>query len=506
MVGVTKHFPGVVANDAISLEVAGGEIHALLGENGAGKTTLMNILSGLDQPDRGEIFLRGRREVFSSPRDSIARGIGMIHQDFMLVPTFTVAENIVLGTYSSGRGVILDPRKAETQIREISRRFRLFVEPEALVWQLSVGAQQKVEILKLLYRGADIFILDEPTAVLAPHEVRDFFAVLRHLAHLGHTIILVTHKLDEVMTIADRVTILRAGKVVAARSRAGTDRAQLARLMIGRDLPPMPLRGAPPGERTALELDALRVRGARGLPAVDGVSLRVHEREIVGIAGVEGNGQTELGEALGGVRPIQGGRVLVDGQEVPHDDPGFLIRCGTATIPEDRHRYGLILDYSAAENSVLPILSRAPFSRWGLIDASAILRYAERLMRAFDVRPVAPKRKVRTFSGGNQQKLILAREMSRDPRVILASQPTRGLDVQAVDYVHRKLLEARNANAAILLISQDLDELLKLSDRIAVMYRGRIVSELPAAEADLGRLGQMMTGGRDEFGTVPEAT
>ncbi len=499
MVGVTKRFPAVTANDDITLEIAEGEIHALLGENGAGKTTLMNILYGLYQPDRGDIFIRGRRADFSSPRDSIKRGIGMIHQTFMLVPTFTVAENIVLGTYSPGSSVVLDARRAEEQVREISRRFGLTVEPRAYTWQLSVSAQQKVEILKLLYRGADILILDEPTAVLAPQEVRDFFAVLRHLASQRRTVILVTHKLDEAMSIADRVTVLRSGKVVASRRREETNAAELARLMIGRELPPMPVREARPGARVALELEALTVIGGRGLTAVDGISLKVHEQEIVGIAGVEGNGQTELGEALSGVRPVHRGRTLIRGREAPSRDPGFLIRSGMATIPEDRHRYGLVLDCTAAENSVLPTHARAPFSRWGVIDASAIVGFATQLMQAFDVRPVSPKLRARAFSGGNQQKLVLARELSREPSVIIASQPTRGLDIQAVDYVHRKLVEARDRGAAILLISQDLDELLKLSDRIVVMYRGRIAHELPVAEVDLDRLGQMMTGGRDEF-------
>ncbi len=499
MVGVTKRFPGVTANDAITLEIAEGEIHALLGENGAGKTTLMNILYGLYQPDHGDIFIRGRRATFLSPRDSITCGIGMIHQNFMLVPTFTVAENVVLGTYSPGSRIVRGAGRAEQQVRELSRRFRLAVEPRAYTWQLSVSAQQKVEILKLLNRGADILILDEPTAVLAPQEVRDFFAVLRYLASQKRTIILVTHKLEEAMSIADRVTVLRSGKTVASRRREETNAAELARLMIGRELPPMPVRDAPPGDRVALELEGLRVSGGRGLVAVDGVSLRVHEREIVGVAGVEGNGQTELGEALSGLRSVHSGRILIGGRGVPDRDPGFLIRSGLVTIPEDRHRYGLVLDCTAAENCVLPTHARAPFSRRGLIDASAIAGFATQLMHAFDVRPVSPQLRARAFSGGNQQKLVLARELSRAPSVIIASQPTRGLDVQAVDYVHRKLVEARDRGAGVLLISQDLDELLKLSDRIVVMYRGRIAHELPVGEADLDRLGRMMTGGRDEF-------
>jgi simple sugar transport system ATP-binding protein len=499
LVGVTKRFPGVTANDAITLEITEGEIHAVLGENGAGKTTLMNILYGFFQPDSGDIFLRGHRITFSSPRDSIARGIGMIHQNFMLVATFTVAENVVLGTYSPGSRVLQDARRAEKQVRELSRRSGLAVAPRAYIWQLPVSAQQKVEILKLLYRGADILILDEPTAVLAPQEVRDFFVVLRHLARQGHTIILVTHKLEEVMSIADRVTVLRSGKVVASRRREDTNPAELARLMIGRELSPMPARDAPPVGRVALELEGLRVIGERGLVAVDGVSFKVREHEILGVAGVEGNGQTELGEALSGVRPIRSGRILIGGREVPDPDPGVLIQSGIATIPEDRQRYGLVLDCTAAENSVLPTHARAPFSRRGWIDAAAIAEFATRLMRAFDVRPVFPQLRARAFSGGNQQKLILARELSRVPGVIIASQPTRGLDIQAVDYVHRKLLEARDHGGAVLLISQDLDELLKMSDRIVVMYRGRIAHELPVAEVDLDRLGRMMAGGRDEF-------
>ncbi len=499
IVGVTKRFLDVTANDAITLEIAEGEIHAVLGENGAGKTTLMNILYGLYQPDGGEIFIRGRRITFSSPRDSIAHGIGMIHQNFMLVPTFTVAENVVLGTYASGTRIMRNTRRAEQQVRELSRRSGLAVEPRASTGQLPVSAQQKVEILKLLYRGADILILDEPTAVLAPQEVRDFFVVLRHLAAQKHTIILVTHKLEEAMSIADRVTVLRSGKLVASRRREETNSVELARLMIGRELPLMPVRTAPPGDRVALELEGLRVIGDRGVVAVDTVSLRVHEREILGVAGVEGNGQTELGEALSGVRPTLGGRILIGGREVSAPDPGDIIQAGVATIPEDRHRYGLVLDCTAAENSVLPTHARPPFSRRGWIVAAAIAEFATRLMRAFDVRPVSPQLRARAFSGGNQQKLILARELSRTPRVIIASQPTRGLDIQAVDYVHRKLLEVRDGGGAVLLISQDLDELLKLSDRIVVMYRGRIAYELPVAGVDLDRLGRMMTGGRDEF-------
>jgi len=503
IVGVTKRFPGVTANDDVTLEIAEGEIHAVLGENGAGKTTLMNILYGLYQPDRGDIFIRGRRVNFSSPRDSIKHGVGMIHQNFMLVPTFTVAENIVLGTSSPGSRIVLDTKRAEEQVREISRRFGLAVEPRAYTWQLSVGAQQKVEILKLLYRGAEILILDEPTAVLAPQEVRDFFAVLRHLTSQRRTIILVTHKLDEVMSIADRITVLQSGKVVASRRREDINAAELARLMIGRELPPMPVRDVPPGARVALGVEGLRVFGDRGLVAVDGISLEVHEREIVGIAGVAGNGQTELAEALCGVRPVHRGRILIQGREVPNNDPGFRIWSGMATIPEDRRRHGLVLDCTAAENSVLPTHARPPFSRSGFFDASAVLAFATQLMRAFDVRPVSPKLRARALSGGNQQKLVLAKELHRDPGVIIASQPTRGLDVQAVDYVRRRLVEARGRGAAILLISQDLDELLKLSDRVAIMYRGQIVHELPVAEVDIDRLGRMMTGGRNEFGMTP---
>lgn len=497
MIGMTKRFPGgVVANDDISLEIAEGEIHALLGENGAGKTTLMNILAGLLRPDEGQIFIRGHGVRFSSPRDAFLCGIGMVHQHFMLVPTFTVAQNVILGTQSPHGGIRLDLKSANRRVRDLSRQFGLLVDPEALTAQLSVSAQQKVEILKLLYRGAAILILDEPTASLAPQEIRDLFSILRRLAAEKHTIILVTHKLGEVMELADRVTVLRSGRVVTSRATTDTTPEELARFMIGRDLAPALGRRAHSATQAVLSIRSVSVRDDRGLLAVRDLSLDVGDHEIVGIAGVDGNGQVELTEALSGLREVCGGRVFIAGVGIPSGDARSLIRrFGVATIPEDRRRHGLILDFSIGENGVLPVHDKAPFARWVFTRKSAIIEVGRRLVRTFQISPADPHARARVLSGGNQQKLVLARELDRRPRIIVASQPTRGLDIAAVEYVHRRLLEAREDGAAILLISQDLDELLKLSDRLAVMYRGRIVGQCPIAEVNIEHLSHMMTTG-----------
>ncbi len=494
---VTKRFPGVVANSQVSFDIRKGEIHALLGENGAGKSTLMNILSGLYSPDEGGFAIHGKPATFASPGAAIRAGVGMVHQHFMLVPTFTVAENIVLGTYRSGRGVVLDLGVAVKEVRDLSERYSLAADPTLLTSQLTVSSQQKVEILKLLYRGADILILDEPTAVLAPQEVRELFGILRNLADQGRTVILVTHKLDEVMSIAERVTVLRGGLVVASELPVReSNPAQLARLLIGRELPDPPRRQVATSTRTVVELDAMTIRDDRGIDAVCDLSLRVHAHEVVGIAGVDGNGQAELAEALSGLRPLARGRMVLDGREAAGHDPGYMIRNGVATIPEDRHRFGFVLDFNAAENVALPQHGRAPFARRGLMDWGKIKQAARDVMTAFDVRPAEPDVKVRTLSGGNQQKLMVGRELSRKPTFIVASHPTRGLDIQAVDYLHRQLILARDGGAGILLISQDLKELLELSDHVVVMYRGAVAGEFPAAAVDLDVLGQLMLTGR----------
>jgi ABC-type uncharacterized transport system ATPase subunit len=493
MRGVTKRFPGVVANDGVDLSVAQGEIHGLLGENGAGKTTLMNILYGLYPPDDGRILLRGQPVRFASPHDAIAKGIGMVHQHFMLIPVFTVAENLVLGAELT-RGVFLDMASAEARVRELSTKYGLKVDPTVRVEDIPVGVQQRVEILKALYRNAEILILDEPTAVLTPQEVEELYAVMHALRDQGHTIIFITHKLREVLNICDRVTVLRDGKVVGTRNAREVTEAALARLMVGREVllrvdKPAVAPGPP-----VLEVRDLHARNNRGLVALDGVSFEVRAGEIVGLAGVEGNGQTELAEVLTGLRRAEKGQVLVDGQDLTNRRPSEFFDAGVAHIPEDRHQRGLILDFSLLENLLLGFQDTSPYARGASIDYDLARQTAKRLLADYDVRAPSIQTEARTLSGGNQQKVILAREFERRPKLLVAAQPTRGLDVGATEFVRQQLVRQRSEGKAVLLISSELNEIMDLSDRIIVMFEGRIQGTVTAAEADEGQLGLLMAG------------
>ncbi|WP_416201851.1 ABC transporter ATP-binding protein [Thermoflexus sp.] len=493
VVGIVKRFPGVVANDHVSFSLRRGEIHAILGENGAGKTTLMNILYGLYHPDEGEIYVNGQAVEIRSPSDAIRLGIGMVHQHFMLVPVFTVAENIILGQ-EVRRGPFLDLRQAVEEVRALSQRYGLEVDPNALVKDLPVGVQQRVEILKALYRKADILILDEPTAVLTPQETEELFRVMRHLQQQGVSIIFITHKLKEVMAVADRITVLRNGRVVGVLTPQEADEAHLAAMMVGREVmltvEKSPARPGP----EVLRVEDLRVRDDRGATVVNGVSFSVRAGEILGIAGVQGNGQTELIEALVGLRPAAGGRVVLLGEEITFQPPRPRTERGMAHIPEDRQKHGLVLPYSVADNLVLNTYHQPPFARGVQRQPQAVLEHARQLIALYDIRTPGPHTPVRSLSGGNQQKVIVARELSRSIRLLVANQPTRGLDVGATEYIHRKIVEMRDQGIAVLLVSTELDEIFSLADRIAVMYRGRIVAILDRAEATLQQVGLLMAG------------
>jgi general nucleoside transport system ATP-binding protein len=492
MRGIRKEFPGVVANDDVSLEVRRGEVHALLGENGAGKSTLMNILYGLYRPDAGEVLLNGKRVVFSSAREAIRAGIGMVHQHFMLIPVMTVAENIVLGIEPRD-GLLLDERGAERRVRELSEQFGLAVEPTAFVRDITVGQEQRVEILKALYRGADLLILDEPTAVLTPQEAGELFQIIRSLQADGKSIIFISHKLKEVLGIADRITVLRRGKTIETVPREGATEASLARAMVGREvLLRVEKQPAHAGE-VLLEVEDLWASDDRGIEKVRGVSFEVRSGEIVGLAGVDGNGQTELIEALTGLRHAERGRIRVAGRELHHADARDTLDAGVGHIPEDRQRRGLVLEFSIAENVALHDYALAPDSRWGWLFPKRLIERARRLIREFDVRGGGPLTPAGALSGGNQQKLVVAREIARDPKVLIAAQPTRGLDVGAIEYVHRRLVAERDTGRAILLVSLELDEILSLSDRILVIYEGELVGE-HAGEVSEERIGLEMLG------------
>jgi general nucleoside transport system ATP-binding protein len=490
---ITKRFGRVVANDAIDFELRRGEIHALLGENGAGKSTLMNVLYGLHHPDEGEIVLDGEPVRIDSPRRAISLGIGMVHQHFMLVPVMTVAENLVLGT-EPNRGPLLDYKEAAARTRELSERFGLAVRPEARVEDLGVGAQQRVEILRALFRGARVLVLDEPTAVLTAQEAQDLFRVLRSLRDDGTSVVFISHKLNEVIDVSDRVTVLRRGKKVDTVETAGATERSLARLMVGRDvLLQVEKTAREPGE-PVLEVERLNVTDDRGLPAVRDVSFTVRSGEIVGLAGVDANGQSELIEALVGLRKPDSGRIEVDGRDVAHDSVREKVEAGVGHIAEDRHRRGLVLEFDLAENLALLEYRKPPMSRRGWLSPKRMVDRARGLLHEFDVRGGEPGTPAASLSGGNQQKCVLARELSAEPRVMIAAQPTRGLDVGAIEFVHRRLVEQRDEGRAILLVSLELEEIRSLSDRVLVIYEGEIVAELPpeTSEEDFG---VYMTGG-----------
>jgi general nucleoside transport system ATP-binding protein len=494
--GITKQFPGVLANDHVSFDLVPGEVHALLGENGAGKSTLMNIVYGLYRPDEGEVLLKGKPVHFSSSKDAIRSGIGMVHQHFMLIPVMTVAENIILAEEPTHAG-LLDQDAAEKRVKELADSFNFAIDPHARIENLSVGQQQRVEILKALYRKADILILDEPTAVLTPQEAVELFGILRTLTREGMAIIFISHKLNEVLDIADRVTVLRRGKMVETVPTEGATRQGLARLMVGREvLLRVDKEPAKPDE-VLFEVEGLTVLDDRELEAVRDVSFQVRAGEIVGIAGVDGNGQTELIDAVTGLRKTQAGRVTVAGKEITNGGAREALDAGLGHIPEDRHRRGLVLDFTLAENIALHDYKEPPDSRFGWLYPSRLITRARRLLQAFDVRGGGPLTRAASLSGGNQQKVVVAREVERDPRVLLAAQPTRGLDVGAIEFVHRRLIEERDQGRAILLVSLELEEILSLADRILVVYEGRIVGEYgPDVTAE--ELGFAMTGGTEE--------
>ncbi len=495
MRGIVKRFPGVVANDHVDFEVRSGEIHALLGENGAGKSTLMKILYGMYRPDAGEILIDGERVRFRSPLDAIRRGIGMVHQHFMLVEPFTVAENVALGLPSSRR-FVNDLDRVAARIQELAELYGFKVDPGAYIWQLSVGEQQRVEILKVLYRGASVLILDEPTAVLTPQEVEGLFRTLRRMKEEGHAIVFISHKLNEVLSISDRITVLRGGRVVGTIPAADATREELARMMVGREVVFRLERPAvEPGE-VMLEIRDLWAMGDRGVPALRGVDLEVRAGEIVGLAGVSGNGQRELAEVIVGLRRPTRGRVRIGGTDVTGWPPAELIKLGLSYIPEERMRDGGVPEFSVEDNLVLKDHPFRPFSRGIFLNFPEIARYAERLIGDFDIRTPSRRTPLKSLSGGNIQKLILARELSRSPKVLIAAQPTRGLDVSATEYVRRRILEQRERGTATLLISDDLDEILSLSDRIAVIYEGRIMGVVRTEEADIEELGLMMAGAK----------
>ena len=508
MRGITKRYPGVIANNKIDLDIKPGEIHALLGENGAGKSTLMNILFGLARPDEGEILLDGQPVQIADPTDAIARGIGMVHQHFMLIPVLTVAENILLGAETMANAIFLDRTEARRRIIDLGKRFGFEIEPDAMVETLSVGWQQRVEILKALYREARILVLDEPTAVLTPQETVEIFAVLRRLAAEGHSIIFISHKLYEVLEIADRITVIRRGEVVGSRLPSQTNEDDLAALMVGREVQLAVDRGVSHPAEPVLTVENLRVKSDRGQEEVRGVSFSVRAGEILGIAGVAGNGQDELVEAITGLRRASGGTIHLAGEDITNWDVREQREHGMGYVPGDRQKYGLVLGFPISDNLVLTRYYHSPFAKGVQREDGAIEKWAQEKIKEFDIRTPSWTVPAGTLSGGNQQKVIIARELSRDLKLLVLDQPTRGLDVGSIEFIHKQAVHKRDAGTGILLVSAELDEILELSDRIAVMYRGEIVALVDgrptANKEEIGLL--MATGGRTQAGTPPNGS
>lgn len=504
MRNITKKFGNFIANDNINLTVHKGKVHALLGENGAGKSTLMNILYGLYNPTSGEIYINGELVDISNPNVAISKGIGMVHQHFMLVQPFTVAENIILGTEPTKNGGAIDIKKAIEDVKEISSKYGLFVDPMAKVEDITVGMQQRVEILKALYRGAETLILDEPTAVLTPQEITELINIIENLTKQGKSVIIITHKLKEIKSVADYCTVIRRGKYIDTVKVSEVTENDLAEMMVGREVNFKVDKDEAKPTSTVLKIDNLIVKDSRKINVVDGLSLEVKAGEILGIAGIDGNGQSELVEALTGLRKAESGVIQINGKDIFNNTPKQIFKKGIKNIPEDRHKRGLVLDYTVAENVVLQNYKKPEFSKKGILNQEAIRKKAEEIIERFDVRPNDPTAKSRGLSGGNQQKIIIGREVtnieaarqnSNDPQLLIATQPTRGLDVGAIEFVHKSLVEQRDAGNAVLLVSLELDEVMNVSDRIAVIYEGKIVGIVDAKNTNENELGMMMAGG-----------
>lgn len=493
MLNIRKEFPGIVANNNITLQVKPGEIHALLGENGAGKSTLMNVLFGLYQPEKGEIKVRGNIEKITNPNVANELGIGMVHQHFMLVDKFTVTENIILGKEITSKGKI-DLKEAEKVVSEISKKYGLSVDPKAKIADISVGMQQRVEILKTLYRGADILIFDEPTAVLTPQEIAELIQIMGKLIKEGKSIILITHKLKEIMEVCDRVTVIRKGEGIGTLNVSETNPDELASLMVGREVTFKTEKTEAKPKEASLEIQSLTVKDSRNIAVVDNLNLTVRRGEIVGIAGVDGNGQTELVEAIAGLRKVDKGSILLNNKEITKLNTRKVTESGIGHIPQDRHKHGLVLDFTIGENMVLQTYYQQPYSKTGLMNKKAIYDQANRLIEEYDVRTPSEYTPARALSGGNQQKAIIGREVDRNPDLLIASQPTRGLDVGAIEFIHRKLIDQRDQGKAVLLVSFEMDEIMNVSDRIAVIFEGKIIAMVDPKETTEQELGLLMAG------------
>ena len=495
MLNIRKEFPGIVANDNITLQLKKGEIHALLGENGAGKSTLMNVLFGLYQPEQGEIRVNGKPVNITNPNIANDLGIGMVHQHFMLVDPFTVTENIILGKETTIRGMI-DIKKAAREVKEISEKYGLAVDPHAKIADISVGMQQRVEILKTLYRGAEILIFDEPTAVLTPQEIHELIEIMKTLISEGKSIILITHKLKEIMEVCDRVTVIRKGVGIGTLNVNETNQNELASLMVGREVTFKTEKTDANPTEDVLVINDLHVKDSRGLPTVNGLNLAVRAGEIVGIAGVDGNGQTELIEAITGLRKSEKGSVKLNGKDLLNLPPRKVTESGISHIPQDRHKHGLILDFPIGENMVLQTYYQKPYSKNGVLNYKEIYNKAKNLIKEYDVRTPSEETLARALSGGNQQKAIIGREFDRNPDLLIAAQPTRGLDVGAIEFIHKRLIEQRDNGKAVLLISFELDEIINVSDRIAVIYEGEIVAIVDPKQTTEQELGLLMAGSK----------